>query len=217
MDAPGERSSVLGIAWKIAVLIVVLIGAKFTGNWVDGQLTPLLTPSTEPMLHRLIMTAMAVYIVLMLLPFVPGAEIGLGMMVTFGPNIAPLVYGSTVVALVLAFLIGRLVPHGDIVALLRAVRLKRAAGLLHEIQPLDTDERLEVLTQQASSRIVPFLVRHRFLALMIALNIPGNAVIGGGGGICMTAGFCRLFPFPGFLLAIAIAVLPVPLIVFFTG
>ena len=207
----------LGIAWKITFLIGLLIGAKYLGDWVLGQLTPYLTPSTEPALHRLIMTAISVYILLMMLPFVPGVEIGLGMMVTFGPNIAPLVYGATVLSLSLAFLIGRLVPQETIINAFEIVRLKRAASLLKNLQPLSTEERLEFILQNSSSRIMPYIIKYRFLALMIALNLPGNAVAGGGGGICLIAGFCRLFPFPGFLLAVILAVAPVPLAIFLTG
>ena len=131
------------------------------------------------------MTAIAVYVLLMMLPFVPGVEIGLGMMVMFGPKIAPLVYGATVLALVISFLFGRLVPQQTIVEIFETLHLKRAGRLLRQLEPLDSNERLEFLLQNAGSRIVPFLLRHRFLALMIILNLPGNALLGGGGGISL--------------------------------
>ncbi len=217
MASPVKLHSLFGIAWKMALLIAVLIAAKYAGNWVLGQLSLHLTPSTEPALHRLIMIAISVYVVLMTLPFVPGVEIGLGMMATFGPNIAPLVYGATVLALSLAFLTGRLVPQQTIIRAFETVRLNRTASLLKNLQTLSTEERLDFILQNSSYRITPYLVRYRFLAVMIALNIPGNAVVGGGGGICLVAGFCRLFSFPGFLVSVAIAVAPVPVLVFFTG
>lgn len=207
----------LAIAWKFALLIAVLIAASYAGDWVESQLNLHLTPSTEPALHRAIMIAITVYILLMLLPFVPGVEIGLGMMMMFGPKIAPLVYGGTVLALVLAFLVGRLVPQRVIVEIFETLRLKRAAGFLRQLEPLDTSERLQFLLRNASTRIVPFLLRHRFLALMVALNLPGNALVGGGGGIGLFAGFSRLFALPGYTLAVAVAVLPVPLLILITG
>lgn len=207
----------LGVASKIALLICVLIAAKYLSDWVLGQLTPYLTPSTEPTLHRIIMIAVLVYTLLMMLPFVPGVEIGLGMMMTFGPKIVPLVYGATVLALSLAFLLGRLVPQDAIISTFDTVRLKRGAALLRNLQPLSTEERLGFILQNSSSRITPYLLRYRYLALVIALNLPGNAVVGGGGGICLIAGFCRLFSFPGFLLTVILAVAPVPLAVFLTG
>lgn len=217
MDGAGPIRTYIGIVWKLALFIGVLIGASYAGNWVTGQLTPHLTPSTEPTLHRLIMTAITVYVLLMMLPFVPGVEIGLAMMVMFGPEIVPLVYGGTVLALVLAFLLGRLVPQQAMIETLETFHLRRAGGLLRNIEALSPDERVEYLFRNASTRIVPFLLRHRFLAVMVALNLPGNALIGGGGGICLMAGFSRLFVFPQFLVAVAVAVAPVPLLVFVTG
>lgn len=205
--------SYIGYFWKLAIFAGLLIAASYAGDWVRGQLTQNLTPSTEPALHRLIMIAIAVYVLLMMLPFVPGIEIGLGMMVTFGPQIAPLVYGATVLALVLSFLIGRLVPQQSIIDMIEALRLKRAGRLMRQLEPLDLTERLEFLLQNASTRIVPFLLRHRFLALMVALNLPGNAIVGGGGGIGLVAGFSRLFTLPKYAVAVAIAVSPIPLMV----
>lgn len=207
----------LGLAWKFALFVGLLIAASYAGDRVMSQLTSYLTPSTEPALHRVIMTAISVYVFLMMLPFVPGVEIGLGMMVIFGPKIAPLVYGATLLALVLAFLVGRLVPQRTIVEIFETLHLKRAGRSLRQLETLDSSERLQFLLQNASTRVVPFLLRHRFLALMVALNLPGNALVGGGGGISLVAGFSRLFTLPRFVLAVAAAVAPVPLIVLMRG
>ena len=136
---------------------------------------------------------------------------------TFGPKIAPLVYGCTVFALVLSFLIGRLVPERRIACVFQMLKLHRTSNLLEQLAPLGTQERVEYILRGASSRIVPFLLRHRFLALMVALNVPGNALIGGGGGICLVAGFSRLFSLPAYVLAVGIAVAPVPLMFLVTG
>lgn len=217
MALTGPIRSYFGVAWKLALLAVLLIAASYAGDWVKDQLAPSLTPSTEPALHRLIMTAISIYVLLMILPFVPGVEIGIAMMAMFGPRIAPLVYGATVFALVLSFLVGRLVPQNTIAEIFKTLHLKHAARLLQQLEPLDSNERLRFLLQNASTRIVPVLLRQRFLALMVALNLPGNMLVGGGGGICMIAGFSRLFTLPKFALAVAIAVSPVPLLVFITG
>jgi hypothetical protein len=57
----------------------------------------------------------------------------------------------------------------------------------------------------------------RFLLIPLLLNLPGNAVIGGGGGIAMLAGFSRLFSFPVFVAMTAVAVSPVPLLIILSG
>jgi hypothetical protein len=60
-------------------------------------------------------------------------------------------------------------------------------------------------------------LRHRYIALALAVNVPGNAVIGGGGGIMMVAGLSGIFaPLPTFV-AIAFAVSPVPLTIMLLG
>jgi len=217
MASVGPVRSYLGVAWKLALLVGLLIAASYAGEWVMSRLNPHLTPSTEGALHRFIMSAFAVYVLLMMLPFVPGVEIGLGMIVMFGPKIVPLVYGGTVLALVLAFLIGRLVPEHAIIQFLETLHLKRAGRLLRQLETLDSSARLQFLLQNASTRFVPFLLRNRFLALMVALNLPGNSLVGGGGGIGLVAGFSRLFTFPKYALAVAVAVSPVPLMVIMSG
>ncbi|MGA6994478.1 MAG: hypothetical protein WBX50_11355, partial [Candidatus Deferrimicrobiaceae bacterium] len=59
---------------------------------------------------------------------------------------------------------------------------------------------------------VPFLLRQRYLVIGVLFNLPGNALIGGGGGIGLIAGMSRLFPFPKYLLLICLAITPGPII-----
>lgn len=207
----------IGIFWKIALFVAVLVAAKMSGDWVMSQISVNLTPRTEPTLHLFIMVAIGLYTCLMMLPFVPGAEIGLGLIASLGPKIAPLVYGCTVVALSMAFLIGRLIPQEAIVHAFEFLHLKRAAGLLRNMVDLDFEARMDFLVGNSSSRLLQLALRYRFIALIMLLNIPGNSVLGGGGGIAMIAGYSRLFPFPTFLAAVAIAVAPVPLFLFLSG
>jgi hypothetical protein len=89
--------------------------------------------------------------------------------------------------------------------------------LLKEIEPLNKKQRLSYLTSKAPKRLLPLLLRYRYLALAAALNIPGNYLIGGGGGIALFAGVSRLYSVPGFLITIALAVAPVPMAVLLFG
>ncbi len=202
---------------KLFFFAALIFAANYLGNWLLNQLNFQLRPSTEPILHRLIMLSIIVYICLMALPFVPGIEIGLALMVLLGAKIAPLVYAATVVALVLGFMIGRWVPQRGIFEILDFLRLRRLRLLLMQLEPLGPQQRLDFLLNHASARFVPFLLRHRFLAIAVALNLPGNAIIGGGGGISFAAGFSRLFSLPQYALTVSLAVLPFPVIVLFTG
>lgn len=217
MTESADRVRRFGPLIKLGLFVVLLIAASQAGNWVVGELGFHVRPSNEPLVHRAIMTAMVAYIVLMALPFVPGVEVGLALMMMFGASIVPLVYLATVIALVLGFLIGRLVPQRTIIDLLELVRLRRLRDALVQLEPLGSRERLAYLLQHADSRWVPFLLRHRFAAVMVALNIPGNAIIGGGGGISFLAGFSRLFSLPAYTLTVAVAVAPFPLLVLLSG
>ena len=202
---------------KLIFFAALLVAANYVGNWLLNQLNLQLRPSTEPILHRLIMLSMAVYICLMALPFVPGVEIGLALMVLLGAKIIPLVYAATVVALLIGFMIGRWVPSRAILEILDLLRLQRLRVLLMQLEPLGPQQRLDLLLHHNSVRIVPFLLRHRFLAIAVALNIPGNAIIGGGGGISFAAGFSRLVSLPQYALTVSVAVLPLPIIMLLTG
>ena len=42
------------------------------------------------------------------------------------------------------------------------------------------------------------------------INMPGNTVLGGGGGIAMAIGYSRTLTFREFLICAAVAVAPVP-------
>jgi hypothetical protein len=60
---------------------------------------------------------------------------------------------------------------------------------------------------------VAWLGAHRYLALAICLNVPGNAVVGGGGGLALLCGLSRQFDGRRFALTIALAVSPLPLLI----
>src|SRR6056297_262614 len=88
------RMSASGIVLRIAVLIAaVLIAARITAEFRES-LDFVVMPHNEIAVHRSIMLATAAFIVLLAIPFVPGAEIGLTMLAVFGPPIAPLVYAA---------------------------------------------------------------------------------------------------------------------------
>lgn len=205
--------------WRWLVLLAVYL-ALLSGGWLIGQrlfeFADLdVRPHNEPMVHKLIMTAMLVFIVASAIPFVPGAEVGLALLVVLGARVALLVYVGMVTALTLAYLVGRLVPASAMGAAFAACGLDRAHRLVLQLAPLDAKARLALLAERAPRRIVPFLLRHRHVGLMVLLNLPGNSVVGGGGGIALCAGMSGLFPLPGFLATVLLATAPVPMLFWF--
>lgn len=164
----------------------------------------------------MIMLALVAFVLLSALPFVPGAEIGFGLLVLFGGKVALAVYGAMVLALTVSFLVGTLVPARWIGRFLGFLGLRRARELVNRLQALPRTQRIDFLIARAPARFVPTLLRHRYLALIIVLNLPGNSLLGGGGGLALAAGMSGVFSLPGFVATVALAVAPVPLVFYFT-
>jgi len=207
----------LTLILKIFLFICLIILGNYLSQWFIEGLDFEITPVNEPTVHRIIITSMIMYTILMALPFVPGAEIGLGIMMILGPKIVPLVYLCTLVSLFLSFMLGRLIPDRALINFLHGLRLRKASLLLTELEGLDSQQRFDLLIERSPKKFVPFLLKYRYLALLIVINTPGNIVVGGGGGIAMSAGMSRLFKPSLFLLTIAIAVSPIPLFLIVLG
>jgi hypothetical protein len=165
----------------------------------------------------MIMLGAVAYIGLLALPFVPGAEIGLAMLAAFGAAIAPLIYVCTLASMILAYTAGRFLPIDVLLRVLSALRLHRAADLIARAAPLSGDDRVAMLLQGHSARALRLAVRYRYVALAVAVNTPGNSVIGGGGGIMLMAGLSGIFSPLATVATIALAVSPVPLAMVFLG
>jgi|UPI00047F66EA hypothetical protein len=53
---------------------------------------------------------------------------------------------------------------------------------------------------------------HENLMIAVALNLPGNVLIGGGGGIGLISGMSNLCPFPKYILFVDLAITPLPIL-----
>jgi hypothetical protein len=202
----------------ILVLYAALLGGGWLlGHWLFNQAWQSVGHEQGSALQIVIASILAVYLVASALPFVPGAEIGFGLILMLGGRVALLVWLAMVVALMLSFLVGRFVPLKTTAAWFRFIGLTRAANLVTELDPLTAQQRLTHMTRNAPVRFLPALIQHRYLALMAVLNLPGNSLIGGGGGIALIAGLSGVFTLGGFLAAIALAAAPVPLFFWLTA
>jgi hypothetical protein len=208
-----RRPRALRVAGIALCYALVVIAGTFAADWLVGLLDMQLLPTTEPTMHRIIMSCLVAYVLLMALPFVPGVEIGLALIFLLGPEIVPVVYLATVTALLTSYAVGRLVPNRLLAAGFRTVGLTRAAALVESLAPLGVEERVAWLLARAPSGSAPGLLRYRHAAIAITLNIPGNNLIGGGGGIALVAGLSRTISFPAFVLTVALGTSPVPIAV----
>ena len=201
---------------KVATGIVLFLGILLFLNYGVARLSDLLAyqlwPRDVNFAVFIVFGSAILYVVLMTLPFMPGIEVGLMLMAMLGVGGIVLVYLCTVLALSLSFLAGRLLPPRYVARALGWLRLERARKLVTELEPLGAEERFRFLARSTPSRVVPFLLRHRYLVLAVLFNLPGNVIIGDGGGIALIAGMSRLFPFPKFVLLVCVAITPVPLL-----
>jgi len=202
---------------RIAVAALIYGGLLAGGQWGSGWLIDLFGADfgTAVQSHEfhVMIVGVVFFAVLMALPFVPGIEISLALLAFFGSKVAVAIYAATLVALAISYLIGAKIPLRLIATLFGSLGLQRAKALVRSLQPLNAEQRFEALVEHAPKRVFPALLKHRYIAVIVALNVPGNAVIGGGGGIALLAGMSGLFKFPRFLASVSLAALPVPLIV----
>lgn len=218
MTAPGEKDS-SGPNWPRLILRlgVILLAVYLLHLLIDWATAKTEAIGNMPLMLGLLAVVLLTYAILMAIPFAPGIEIGLSLLILKGAAIAPFVFLATVSGLSLAFLAGRFIPYAWLHAILYDLRLMSACALLERIAPLDQQARLSLLKDRLPSWLRPLAGHGRYLLVALLLNLPGNALIGGGGGIAFIAGLSRLYPTGTTLLVMALAVLPVPLAVWLYG
>ncbi|SFG03580.1 hypothetical protein SAMN05443635_10660 [Roseobacter denitrificans OCh 114] len=211
LHAPKARDVRLGLRprrrWPMGVLVLIVAVTAIAVARLD--VSPMLStlPDQISTSRSGVWTLLLLYMILLAMPFMPGAEIGLALLVVFGAAMAWPVYVATVLALLIAFAIGRLASRFRNPAYYR-----RGTATLDAITSLVEDLRDRPWSNG--------LLRFRWLALALLINMPANTMIGGGGGIAMAVGYSRTFTFPAFLACVAVAVAPVPTLVLlaeFTG
>lgn len=216
-NTPALWGSVLRIGLGIAAILAVAYGTHLLLDWVMDW-TATMDSRKALMMQSLVLGAVLVgYALLIAMPFVPGIEIGLSLVLMQGADVAALVYMATTAGLALAYITGCMVPLPWLRRRFLDLRLKRAAALLDRIQPLSPDRRLALLRRALPNWLSGWAVDYRYLLLAGLINMPGSALIGGGGGICLLAGLTGLFHKRATLLTIALAVLPFPLFVWLWG
>ena len=112
---------------------------------------------------------------------------------------------------------GSLLPYPALRRFLADLGLRRAAALIDALQPLDRTARLDFLRARLPGWLSPLARSQRYILLALLINLPGNTILGGGGGILLVAGVSRLFSPVATLLTIALAVAPVPILVYWLG
>jgi len=211
----------LAAMFRTAVRLLVLLGFAVLVNLALNLLLKKLadTPSDQArmMLNGVLVLALLLYVLTMAIPFVPSIEIGLSLLMMRGADIAPFVFLGTFSGLSLAFLAGRLLPYRYLNRVFSDIGLTSASRLLTRLDALPAEDRLTLLQERLPQWLGPKLVKYRYVLLAIVLNVPGNGLIGGGGGIGMITGLSGVFRTRFTLLTFALAVAPVPIAVYLFG
>jgi hypothetical protein len=210
-DTDFPRIDGAAVLRTIARLGCVLLAVFVVHKLVSWVMTEAAQAQNAPLMVGLMTLVLLVYVLLISIPFVPGIEIALSLMLIRGPDVVLWVYAATIAGLFLSFLAGQYLSYGYLHRIFRDLRMRRTCNLLNSIQPLSRAERLELLKDKIPRLLRPFLVEGRYALIALILNIPGNALIGGGGGILLLAGVSRLFSTPYMLVTLMIAVAPVPI------
>lgn len=139
-----------------------------------------------------------VYALLLAIPFVPGLEFGIIIMLLFGVHGVVAAYIATVAGLTLSFLIG--------------VNLSRSPKSRAIMERWFSWNKIDLIL---STRWANKILKYRYLLLGVLLNLPGNTLLGGGGGISLISGLSGRYKARGFILTVLISVSPLPLLILF--
>lgn len=211
--APTQSSlkiTLLRLGAIIAAIILIFLALNHLIGWAQNALSP------RAMLGLILLILLA-YMILIAVPFVPGIEIAVSLMILYGPKFVAPIYVTTVIGLLLAYLSGRFMPYSWLHKIFSDLRLRKACKLLERIAPLEREERLSLLRDRLPKPFRKLIVDWRYFTLALTMNIPGNALIGGGGGIMMIAGLSRTFSTLGVVLTLLIAVAPIPVLILVFG
>lgn len=199
------RKNLLRVGALIAISGLAFWGMNLLFSWAASQGNTLGLP--------LRLAVLAVYALLICVPFLPSFHLSLAFMILQGPDQIWWIFWATVVGFLLPFVAGNRIPHRHLVHIFNDLHMYRIAKLVKDTHAIPRDQRSELITQMAPKWIKPLVNKWRYLAIAIALNVPGNVIIGGAGGILMVAGLSRLFAPAAILVTIIVCLCPIPILI----
>ncbi len=181
---------------KLIFVLVIAAGFVFYFD-VAAQLQSISERNSDAVFYSLIIACVC-YGLLLMLPFVPALELGLLLMSIYGADGIIGAYVATVSALMLSFLLGcKLGQH-------RKIRWSANESKTPTSRKKQIRNRFLIGFYNNVSR-------RPYMSLALLLNMPGNVVLGGAGGIAMMAGASGHMQFfrYGLTVMLATSVLPI--------
>jgi hypothetical protein len=150
------------------------------------------------------------YVLMLSVPFFPGIEIAWVMIFIYGKEAIILLYFLTICGLCLSFGIGRWFEKSWLTTWINIPALKKHFSE----RSLNIRTRLSSLHPRMAPIIASSqtLTKHHYVLLAIIINVPGNTLVGGGGGISFICGMNHRFSWKGFILTLVLAIAPVPIL-----
>ncbi len=211
---PPVKTGLLRTVVRLAALAVLAFALHLLFAWAEGYI---LENEQGWAMPGFLVVALLIYAVLIAIPFVPGIEIGLMVLAAGGGDIAPFVWLATASGLTMAYMVGCKVPYRWLHRVLLDLHLTRACRMLEEFETLSPPERAGFIAAQLPGRYLDWIVHYRYLHLAVLINVPGNSIIGGGGGIAFVSGLSGVFRAPLAVLTLFVATAPVPLTIWLFG
>ena len=204
-------------AVKLSFVLICVYLAKLGIDLLMAKIALFESDAAARAMIGLLITVMIAYAILLAVPFVPGVEIGIAILVLEGASAAPYVYVATILGLLLAFVVGQYAPLPRLIRFFNDLSFTRIAVFLRAIERTPRQKRLDAMHDRLPRWLAPALCNYRYITLALAINMPGNIVLGGGGGIMAAGGISRLFQTRYVVITLIIATLPVPLSVWLLG
>ncbi len=203
---------VRGLSILVFWAVLLVLGHQLSHQGFHELQDVLTSSGYEIGIFALVISGVA-YLLLLALPFVPGVELGLLIMVFFGRDGIIAAYLATIGGLCLAYAAARFLPNKMTSRWVTRLGLSDAAedpgaainGMVANAK----------VTGRLAGKFGSFLLDHRYLTLATCLNLPGNSVLGGGGGIAFLCGLSGQFHWRRFILTVVLATAPIPLLVLF--
>ncbi len=187
---------------KILSLILLVMAILF--YWLDvATHLELLVDYNRNLANYSLVIACICYGLLLMLPFFPALEAGLLIMAMYGVDGVVGAYITTVVSLLLSFLLGYILMKNNHLAWVKNIARKNLKA--------NPNKRLNKIMV----KVLNTLNVRPYFSLALLLNMPGNSLLGGGGGIAMMAGASGAVQFYKYSLTVLVATSIIPVLILF--
>ena len=177
------------LALPLCLIIILAINTNTLGTLLIWSQQAQSNTST-------LLASSLIYTLILAIPYMPSVTLGLLMMALFGTEGILAAWICTCVGLNLSFMFGRWIPY---------LRIQRQ---------VDTQKRLTQWICPIQNLIEERPRWMKYGAIALLLNLPGNSVLGGGGGIALFCGTLHNVTWPRFALTVTIATALIPALVY---